>query len=79
MRRLKSSRKVYADKPSVACLIALTSSLSTSKYIEMAVLLIVIPRSISSWRVSVKRMSPAFELAMIPALDTSESVSVDLP
>lgn len=58
---------------------ALTSSLSTSKYIEMAVDLIVMPRSFSSSRVSVNRMSPAFADAMIPAFDTSESVSVDLP
>lgn len=36
-------------------------------------------RSCSSLRVSVKRVSPARDDAMIPALDTSESVSVDFP
>ncbi len=65
--------------PSVFCLIAPTSSLSTSKYMEMAVDLMVIPRSFSSSRVSVKRTSPAFALAMIPAFETRESVRVDFP
>lgn len=41
--------------------------------------LIVIQRSCSSLRVSVKRVSPALEEAMIPALHTKESVKVDLP
>ena len=41
--------------------------------------LMVMQRSCSSLRVSVKRVSPARDDAMIPALDTSESVSVDLP
>lgn len=41
--------------------------------------LIVIQRSCSSFLVSVNLVSPAFELAMIPALLTSESVSVLLP
>lgn len=41
--------------------------------------LIVIQRSCSSFLVSVKRVSPAFALAIIPALDTRESVSVDFP
>lgn len=41
--------------------------------------LIVMQRSCSSLRVSVKRVSPAFALAIIPAFDTRESVSVDLP
>lgn len=36
-------------------------------------------RSCSSFRVSVKRVSPARAEAMMPALHTSESVSVDLP
>lgn len=56
-----------------------TSSLSISKYIEMAVDLMVIPRSFSSSLVSVKRMSPAFAEAMIPAFETRESVRVDFP
>ena len=56
-----------------------SSSLSTSKYIEMAVDLMVIPRSFSSSRVSVNRISPAFAPAMIPAFETSESVRVDFP
>lgn len=41
--------------------------------------LIVMQRSCSSLRVSVKRVSPAFAPAMIPAFETSESVKVDLP
>ncbi len=41
--------------------------------------LMVMQRSCSSLRVSVKRVSPAREEAMIPALDTRESVSVDFP
>ena len=45
----------------------------------MAVDLIVIPRSFSSSLVSVNRMSPAFDEAMIPAFETSESVRVDFP
>ena len=65
--------------PSVFCEIALKSSLSISKYMEMAVDLIVIPRSFSSSRVTVNRISPAFAPAIIPALDTKESVRVDLP
>ncbi len=46
---------------------------------EMAVDLMVIPRSFSSSRVSVNRTSPAFALAIIPALETRESVRVDFP
>lgn len=41
--------------------------------------LMVMQRSCSSFRVSVKRVSPARDEAMIPALDTSESVRVDFP
>lgn len=41
--------------------------------------LMVMQRSCSSLRVSVKRVSPARDEAMIPALDTSESVRVDFP
>lgn len=41
--------------------------------------LMVMHRSCSSLRVSVKRVSPARAEAMIPALHTRESVSVDLP
>lgn len=40
---------------------------------------IVIHRSCSSFLVSVNRVSPALALAMMPALLTSESVSVLLP
>lgn len=39
----------------------------------------VMQRSCSSFRVSVKRVSPARAEAMIPAFDTSESVRVDFP
>jgi hypothetical protein len=46
---------------------------------ESYVDLIVIHRSCSSFRVSVKRISPAFCEAIIPALHTSESVKVDFP
>ena len=77
--RGKSGDNFARHAPSVFCLMEGRSSLSTSKYMEMAVDLIVIPRSFSSSLVSVNRMSPAFDPAMIPALDTSESVSVDLP
>lgn len=41
--------------------------------------LMVMQRSCSSLRVSVKRVSPARADAMIPAFDTSESVKVDFP
>ena len=41
--------------------------------------LIVMPRSFSSSRVSVKRISPAFAEAIMPAFETSESVRVDFP
>jgi len=41
--------------------------------------LIVIQRSCSSLRVSVNLVSPALAPAMMPALDTRESVKVDLP
>lgn len=41
--------------------------------------LMVMHLSCSSLRVSVKRVSPARAPAMIPALETSESVRVDLP
>jgi len=64
---------------SVFCLIASSSSLLTWKYIEIAVDLIVIPRSFSSGLVSVNRTSPAFAEAMIPAFETRESVKVDFP
>ena len=58
---------------------ALISSLSTWKYIEIAVDLIVIPRSFSSGLVSVNRTSPVLAEAMIPAFETRESVKVDFP
>lgn len=41
--------------------------------------LMVMHLSCSSLRVSVKRVSPALAPAMIPAFETRESVSVDLP
>lgn len=46
---------------------------------EIAVDLIVIPRSCSSFRVSVRRDSPARPPAMIPALARRESVRLDFP
>ena len=55
------------------------SSLSTSKYMERAVDLIVIPRSFSSGLVSVHFVVPAFAMTIIPALETSESVRLDFP
>lgn len=45
----------------------------------MAVDLIVMHRSCSSLRVSVKRCSPALAAEMIPARWTRESVRVDFP
>lgn len=60
--------------------ISLRSSGSLSwAYREMAVDLIVTPRSCSSGRVSVNRASPALAAEMIPALWTRESVRVDFP
>lgn len=41
--------------------------------------LIVIQRSCSSLRVSVNRVSPALAPAIMPALETRESVRVDFP
>ena len=41
--------------------------------------LMVMHLSCSSFLVSVKRVSPALAPAMIPALDTRESVKVDFP
>ena len=49
------------------------------EYKEMAVDLMVIHRSCSSFRVSVNRCSPAFAAEMIPARWTRESVRVDFP
>eukprot|EP00834_Sanchytrium_tribonematis_P006643 NODE_508_length_6671_cov_0.774041.p5 type:complete len:103 gc:universal NODE_508_length_6671_cov_0.774041:2145-1837(-) len=46
---------------------------------EIAVDLMVIPRSASSARVSVYLISPDLPVEMIPALETRESVNVDLP
>lgn len=46
---------------------------------ETHVDLMVMQRSCSSLRVSVKRVSPARAEAMMPALDTRESVRVDFP
>ena len=46
---------------------------------EIAVDLMVIPRSFSSSLVSVNRISPALAEAIIPAFETRESVSVDFP
>ena len=51
------------------------STFHTQTYVD----LMVMHRSCSSFRVSVKRVSPALELAMIPALLTRESVRVDFP
>ena len=72
-------RNIQQNVPTVFCLIAERSSLSTSKYMEIAVDLMVIPRSFSSSLVSVNRISPAFAEAIIPAFETRESVSVDFP
>jgi hypothetical protein len=56
-----------------------TSVLSSSKYSETPVDLMVIVRSCSSARVSMKRTSPADWTAIMPAAPMSESVRVDLP
>ncbi len=50
-----------------------------SERVQTYVDLMVMQRSCSSFLVSVKRASPAFDAAMIPALETKESVRVDLP
>lgn len=65
--------------PLEGSLIAFISSLLTSKYIDMAVDLMVMPLSFSSSRVSVTRETPTFDADMKPAFKTSESVSVDFP
>lgn len=78
-RRAYGHDNMRGTLPSVACLMSSKSSFSSSKNMEIAVDLMVIPRSCSSARVSVARASPARELAMIPALDNRESVKVDLP
>lgn len=48
---------------------------SNESYVD----LMVMQRSCSSFLVSVKRVSPARADAMMPALETSESVRVDFP
>ena len=53
--------------------------MSTSKYMEIAVDLMVMPRSFSSGLVCVNGISPAFDEAIIPAFETNESVRVDFP
>mmetsp|Transcript_19713 Transcript_19713/g.68342 ORF Transcript_19713/g.68342 Transcript_19713/m.68342 type:complete len:238 (-) Transcript_19713:45-758(-) len=67
-------------RPSAAAISAFSpADILYSKNMEMPVDLIVMPRSASSARVSVYRVSPACFCAMMPALATRESVSVDLP
>lgn len=73
------ARRGGSNAPIVSCLIAGRSSLSTSKYIEIAVDLIVMPRSFSSGLVSVSIASPAFDDAIMPAFETRQSVSVVFP
>lgn len=53
--------------------------LSNQSFVRTYVDLIVIHLSCSSFRVSVKRVSPALAPAIIPAFDTRESVNVDFP
>lgn len=53
--------------------------LASKAALPTAAHLMVMPRSCSSARVSVRRWSPACSMAMIPAAATSESVRVDLP
>mmetsp|Transcript_42537 Transcript_42537/g.101380 ORF Transcript_42537/g.101380 Transcript_42537/m.101380 type:complete len:200 (+) Transcript_42537:2114-2713(+) len=55
------------------------SSSSCSKYRDTPVLLMVTPRSSSSLRPCVNRLSPAALALMIPARETRESASVVLP
>merc|ERR1719308_298795 len=52
---------------------------SMSKYMEIAVDLMVMHLSCSSFLVSVALVSPALAAAIIPALAARESVKVDLP
>mmetsp|Transcript_4131 Transcript_4131/g.15992 ORF Transcript_4131/g.15992 Transcript_4131/m.15992 type:complete len:217 (-) Transcript_4131:62-712(-) len=75
---------IWMSSPAASMASALADSTSPcsksySKNMDTPVDLMVTPRSCSSARVSVKRASPAALAEMIPALDTSESVSVDLP
>ncbi len=75
MRLMRNSRPCE----SLGILSSGSSSSETSLYREIPVDLMVMPRSASSARVSVKRWSPAEAMEMIPAAATSESVRVDLP
>ncbi len=59
----------------VVCVAAVLCADDVCLYVD----LMVMHRSCSSLRVSVKRVSPAFAPAMMPAFDTKLSVSVDFP
>merc|ERR1711970_700905 len=80
---IKLMRKPGSWVPSffleTGCLMKARSFSSMLKNMEMAVDLMVMHRSCSSFLVSVALVSPAFEAAMMPALETRESVRVDLP
>merc|ERR1719237_1541738 len=79
---IKLIRKPSSLEPSffleMGCLMKARSFWSILKNMEMAVDLMVMQRSCSSFLVSVALVSPAFEAAMIPALETRESVMVEL-
>ena len=76
----ESIKLIKKSFPSTFWGISLISSSSDIwAYKEMAVDLIVMHRSCSSFRVSVKRASPALAAEMIPARWTRESVRVDFP
>merc|ERR1711884_616106 len=80
---IKLIKNPHSSEPSAflafSCLQKARSLGSISKYMEMAVDLMVMHLSCSSFLVSVALVSPALEAAMMPALATRESVRVDLP
>ena len=64
--------------PGTACLLAAWLCCQAG-WLGSVTHLMVMPRSCSSARVSVRRWSPACSMAMMPAAATRESVRVDLP
>mmetsp|Transcript_7174 Transcript_7174/g.10961 ORF Transcript_7174/g.10961 Transcript_7174/m.10961 type:complete len:202 (-) Transcript_7174:166-771(-) len=78
----ESTRLMRNSGPSASLHLARASGPISSlmlKYSEIPVDLMVMARAASSGRVSVRRFSPAWSSAMIPAAEISESVRVDFP
>lgn len=79
MIRPAKAKEGEKELPSCSCLRGPISFMLTWKYIEIAVDLIVIPRSFSSFLEWVDGTRPAVSEEMNPAFATSESVKVDFP